>query len=60
MNKALSKAVTYRLMNSLIITPLIVFVFTKKLIISVGVGITELVVKTCGYYLHEKLWEKEE
>ena len=57
MNRALNKSITYRLMNSLIITPAIVFTFTGKLNISFGVGIVELLVKTAGFYVHEKLWE---
>ena len=57
MNRALIKAITYRLMNSLIITPMVVFMFTGRLNISFGVGVVELFVKTLGFYVHEKLWE---
>jgi len=39
-------------------TLLLVYIFTKNVLLSVGVSITESVVKTIIYYMHERLWNR--
>ncbi len=49
------KAVSWRVVATLT-TILLVVVFSKDLALATVVGITELVVKTVIYYLHERAW----
>jgi uncharacterized membrane protein len=37
-------------------TLLFVYLFTRDIVITAGVSITEIAVKTIIYYLHERLW----
>ena len=37
-------------------TVLLVYLFTKDIVISAGVSIMEMAVKTIIYYLHERVW----
>ena len=39
-------------------TLLLVYAFTQNVIMSAGVSITEIVVKTAIYYFHERMWNK--
>ena len=39
-------------------TLLLVYIFTQDVIISAGVSITEMAVKTVIYYIHERMWDK--
>jgi len=45
--RSIMKAVSYRS---------IVFVFTRKIILSLGVGAVEAVAKIICYYMHERFW----
>ncbi len=54
-NRSIAKALSWRLFASLT-TVLIVFIFTGKLMLSIGVGGVELVVKLTLYYFHERIW----
>ncbi|MBX5329031.1 MAG: DUF2061 domain-containing protein [Candidatus Bathyarchaeota archaeon] len=53
--RSLVKAVSWRVVATLT-TILLVFVFSKDLTLGTVVGITELVVKTVVYYVHERMW----
>lgn len=55
--RSLTKAISWRIVATLT-TVLLVFMFTRNLIVSSGVGATELVVKILVYFLHERLWNK--
>lgn len=55
--RAVLKAVSYRLLAALATTT-IVFVFTRRILLSLGVGLTELVAKIVFYYVHERVWSK--
>jgi uncharacterized membrane protein len=37
-------------------TVVLVFLFTKNIAISAGVSLTEIIIKTIIYYLHERIW----
>jgi uncharacterized membrane protein len=39
-------------------TLLLVYFFTGNVVISAGVCIVEMVVKTLIYYIHERMWDK--
>jgi uncharacterized membrane protein len=55
--RSLVKTATFRIAAT-IATVLIVFVFTGKIVLSLGIGLIEAVVKTLMYYLHERIWAK--
>jgi len=53
--RSLVKAISWRLVAT-VTTIFLVFVFSKDLALGTMVGITELVVKTIVYYVHERMW----
>jgi uncharacterized membrane protein len=53
--RSIAKTVSWRIVATLT-TMLLVFVFTGDLVISGGVGLTELLTKTVIYYVHERIW----
>ena len=55
--RSLAKAVSYRLSSS-ILTGLVVFLLTGELILSLGVWVIDVLIKTIWYYLHERIWNR--
>jgi uncharacterized membrane protein len=55
--RTIVKAVSWRVIATLT-TMTIVFLFTRKIILSLGVGLVEVVTKITFYYLHERSWHK--
>ena len=55
--RALAKAFTYRVYNSLITAALVYFA-TGSFQTMLGVGLAELGIKFVLYYLHERVWQK--
>ena len=53
--RSLLKAVSWRIVATLA-TTLLVFIFTKDFVISVGVGGSEFLLKIFIYYVHERIW----
>ncbi len=53
--RSLAKAISWRIVATST-TILLVFLFTRNLIISAGVGSLELLSKTAIYYIHERIW----
>jgi uncharacterized membrane protein len=53
--RSMLKTITWRIIASSI-TFSLVYVFTGQLIISLGVGLFEVVSKLISYYLHERIW----
>jgi uncharacterized membrane protein len=53
--RSLAKAISWRIVATLT-TMLLVFAFTGNLVISGGVGLTELATKIVIYYVHERVW----
>jgi adenylylsulfate kinase len=49
------KSVSYRVFAS-IVTAIIVYCFTGKLLLAVGLGVLDSTVKILVYFLHERLW----
>ena len=50
------KAVTYRLYQSFIISPLIVFLLTGDWSLGLKFGLIEFLVKIPAYYVFERIW----
>ncbi|MGA9387277.1 MAG: DUF2061 domain-containing protein [Candidatus Bathyarchaeia archaeon] len=53
--RSIVKAISWRIVATLT-TMLLVFMFTGNLIVSGGVGLTELLSKILIYYVHERIW----
>ncbi|MFQ5868034.1 MAG: DUF2061 domain-containing protein [bacterium] len=53
--RSIIKAISWRIFAT-IATILIVFAFTHKIILSLGVGAVGVVVKLILYYFHERIW----
>lgn len=53
--RSILKALSWRLCATLT-TMLIVFGFTRELVLSAGVGIVEVLTKLVLYFLHERMW----
>jgi len=53
--RSLIKAISWRIVATLT-TILLVFAFTGNLVLSSGVGATELLLKILIYYIHERVW----
>ena len=53
--RSITKAVSWRIVATLT-TMLLVFLFTGNLVVSTGVGLTELLSKIVIYYIHERAW----
>jgi len=53
--RSMVKAISWRIVATLT-TILLVVLFSKDLALGTIVGITELIVKTIVYYVHERVW----
>ncbi len=54
--RSVMKAVSWRITATLT-TIIIVFLFTKNVAVSIGIGVIEGIAKVLWYYGHERLWE---
>ena len=55
--RSLVKAASWRIFATLV-TMAIVFIFTGKVKLMIGVGLADIVSKLILYYLHERIWNK--
>jgi uncharacterized membrane protein len=55
--RSIVKALCWRF-STTFVTIAIVYIFTRKPVISLGVGVTEVFVKIILYYIHERIWER--
>lgn len=55
--RSVAKAVSWRVLGT-IATSLLVFIFTRKLVLSLAVGALEFVSKIGLFWLHERAWER--
>ncbi|NIM58970.1 MAG: DUF2061 domain-containing protein [Candidatus Aminicenantes bacterium] len=56
-SRTIAKAISWRAIATLT-TMIIVFLFTRRIILTLGVGLAEVIAKITFYYLHERIWEK--
>ena len=54
-HRSILKAISWRVFATFT-TMSIVFIFTRKPVLSLGIGGVEVVVKLILYYLHERIW----
>ncbi len=55
--RTIAKAISWRALATLT-TMTIVFLFTRRIMLSLGVGLAEIIAKIIFYYLHERVWGK--
>ncbi len=55
--RTIVKTVSWRIIAT-IITVMIVFFFTGKIILSIGIGFVEVTTKMFFYYMHERVWDR--
>jgi len=55
--RSLIKAISWRVVATFT-TMGIVFVFTRKFVLTLEVGVLEVLLKMFFYYIHERFWEK--
>jgi uncharacterized membrane protein len=53
--RSIVKSITFRIIAT-IITMLLVWIFTKDIVLSSSIGILEVILKLIAYYLHERAW----
>ena len=53
--RSIAKAMSWRIFASLV-TVIVVYSFTRELILSAGIGLVDTAIKIIGYYSHERLW----
>lgn len=57
--RSLTKALSYRLLGSSM-SLIVVYLMTGNIVLSGTVGFADLVLKTIGYYVHERIWARIE
>jgi len=55
--KSILKAMTWRVLAT-ITTIFLIFIFTGEIILSIEIGILEMIIKLTIYYLHERAWNR--
>ena len=55
--RAIAKTISWRVIATFT-TMLIVYRYTREMVLSIGVGAVEVVSKMALYYAHERLWSK--
>jgi len=54
-SRTVMKAISWRIIATMT-TMILVYIFTKELFISIGVGVFEVIAKITFYYIHERIW----
>jgi len=55
--KTVLKTISWRILAT-ITTMALIYLFTKRITLSIEIGILEVVIKMIVYYFHERLWLK--
>ena len=55
--RSIAKAVTWRTIATLT-TMSLVYLFTGELVLTLGIGASDVMLKILFYYLHERAWNK--
>ncbi len=55
--RSIAKAATWRIFATFV-TIIVVYIFTRELVLSAGIGIVDTTIKLFAYYSHERLWER--
>lgn len=55
--RSLLKSITWRII-AVIVTFIVIYAFTHKLLESGGIAITANVINMIAYYIHERMWNR--
>ena len=55
--RSIIKTLTWRVLAT-VITTLVVYVFTREVVLAAGVGFADAMIKIFAYYSHERLWNR--
>ncbi len=55
--RSIIKAVTWRIIATSV-TTLVIYLFTREVVLAMGVGFVDAAIKIFAYYSHERLWER--
>ena len=55
--RSIAKTITWRIIAA-IITTIVAFLFTGKTGLSLGIGLSDTIIKLFSYYFHERAWNK--
>jgi adenylylsulfate kinase len=53
--RSITKAITWRILAT-VTTMALVFLFTGEWVLTVGVGLLDMLIKLLAYYVHERAW----
>jgi len=56
-SRTVFKAISWRIIATMT-TMILVYIFTKELFVSIGVGVFEVIAKITFYYIHERICHK--
>lgn len=54
--RSLTKALTYRIYQSFLVSPLILYLLTRNLTLTLSFSVIESLVKIPAYYFFERIW----
>jgi len=54
--RSLAKTLTYRIYQSFLVSPLVLYMLTQNLTLTFSFSIVEFLVKIPAYYLFERIW----
>ena len=55
--RSIAKAMSWRII-AVVITTLTTYIFTKEIMVSLGVGLVDSAIKIFAYYGHERWWNR--
>ena len=55
--RTIAKTISWRVIATFA-TMLIVYLYTREIVLTIGVGVIEVIAKMMLYYAHERLWSK--
>ncbi len=55
--RSIAKAISWRIIATLV-TFVVAYMFTKEVILSMGIGFGDALIKIFAYYSHERLWNR--
>ena len=60
MNNDVMKSICYRIYQSFVVAPLIIYFLTGSIELGLKYGLVESVIKTVCYYIFEKFWKMKQ
>jgi len=55
--RSIVKTISWRIIATFV-TMLVVYIFTKEIVLSASIGLADTMIKIFAYYSHERLWNR--